>query len=260
MRRAALIAAMLFAVVTPALAQTPPGPFQICADNSKTPDEHIAACSAATQLSGMNPHDVAMAYNDLGLAQNAKGRDQLALDAFGKALATQPDLWEAFINRGFVYLERSDVDAAAADYARAAAIKFTPTPAEDQGQHDDAVAQLRNGVTNAYGYRCRVQATQSQALDSALTACNLAVQYAPGVEQVLESRGLVHFRRGDLDAAKTDFDAAVAAEPKSYLSLYVRGLTKLRMGDKDGAEADIAAAKDINSDGVDDLASHGLTQ
>jgi len=259
MRRAALLAVLIFGA-TPLAAQTPPGPFQLCADSNKTPDDRIAACTSATKLSGMNPHDLAMAFNDLGLAQNAKGRDQLALDAFGEALSTQPDLWEALINRGFVYLERSDVVAAAADYARAAAIKFTPTANEDQAQHDDAITQLRNAVTNGYGYRCRIQATQSQALDSALAACNTAVQYAPGVEQVLESRGLVHFRRGDLDAAKADFDAAVAADPKSFLALYVRGLTKLRMGDKDAGEADISTAKNLNSDGVDDLQSHGLTQ
>jgi Flp pilus assembly protein TadD len=259
MHREALIAVLML-VAPSAGAQTLPGPFQLCADSNKTPDDRIAACTSATQLPGMKPHDIAMAYNDLGLAQNAKGRDQLALDAFGKALSTQPDLWEALINRGFVYLERSDIDSAAVDYARAANIKFAPTPTEDQAQHDDAITQLHNGVTKAYGYRCRVQATQSQALDSALAACNIAAKYAPGVEQVLESRGLVHFRRGDLAAAKADFDAALVVNPKSYLSLYVRGLTKLRAGDKDGAEADIAAAKDISSDGVDDLASHGLTQ
>jgi len=257
---ASLVVAILAPpLTTPLHAQTPADAFQQCADPNKTPDEHIAVCTAATQSGAAKPQDAASAYINLGLAQNAKGRDALALDAFSKALARRSDSWEALINRGFVYLERGDVENAVADYARAYAIKFTASPGDTQAQHDDAIKQLHDGITNAYAYRCQVSATQSQALDSALAECNSALRFAPGSAMVLQSRGLVYFRRGDLPAAKTDFDAAIAADPKSLLALYVRGLTKLRLGDKDSGQADISAAKEMDSNAVDDFTKHGLT-
>ena len=58
----------------------------------------------------------------------------------------------------------------------------------------------------------------------------------------LDSRGLVHLRRGEYAAAISDYDAALAINPKIAWSLYGRGVAELKTGDKAKGDADLAAA------------------
>jgi tetratricopeptide (TPR) repeat protein len=71
------------------------------------------------------------------------------------------------------------------------------------------------------------------------------VRLAPHQANPLDSRGLVHLRRGEFDRAIADYDAALALAPKSAWSLYGRGLAKLKAGRPAEGRADIDAAKAI---------------
>jgi tetratricopeptide (TPR) repeat protein len=101
--------------------------------------------------------------------------------------------------------------------------------------HDDKLPVALNG-------RCWTRALANRELDKALADCEAALKRGPRTAGGLDSRGLVHLRRGELDLAIADYDAAIRLQPKEAWSLYGRGLAKLAKGDKPGGEADVAAA------------------
>jgi tetratricopeptide (TPR) repeat protein len=88
---------------------------------------------------------------------------------------------------------------------------------------------------------CWTRATLKLDLDTALAQCDKSVS-AKRVSANLDSRGLVHFQRGEWAAAIKDMDDALALQPKQSGSLYVRGVARKRLGDAAGAKADIDAA------------------
>ena len=67
-------------------------------------------------------------------------------------------------------------------------------------------------------------------LDAALADCNAALRRPRPTTQRLDSRGLVHLKRGDFAAALADYEAALAIEPERGHFLYGRGLARLRLG------------------------------
>lgn len=80
-------------------------------------------------------------------------------------------------------------------------------------------------------------AAWNKDLDAALEDCNGALSIKPDDAYLLDSRGLVYFRKGDCAKAIAEYDAALKIDPKNADSLYVRGIAKLRMKDQAGASA-----------------------
>ncbi|MBV8683509.1 MAG: aspartyl protease family protein [Caulobacteraceae bacterium] len=94
--------------------------------------------------------------------------------------------------------------------------------------------------------RCWTGAMSDADLDAALAACDGAVRREPKTANYLDSRGLVHLRRGETDKALADYNAALAINPKIAWALYGRALAEQRKGMADAAKADFAAAAAIN--------------
>jgi tetratricopeptide (TPR) repeat protein len=106
--------------------------------------------------------------------------------------------------------------------------------------------------------RCWARGLLDRELDLALADCDGALKRSPKSAEVLDSRGLIHLRKGEFDAAITDYDAALALQPREAMSLYGRGLAKLRKGMAAEGKADIAAATALRP-GVDEMAkAYGL--
>ena len=105
--------------------------------------------------------------------------------------------------------------------------------------------------------RCWYRATWGIELDLALADCNASIALARSAH-VLDSRGLVQLKRGDLAAAIADYDAALALRPRSPHSLYGRGIAKLRRGDRAGGEADMAAARAMREDIAEEFRRYGI--
>jgi tetratricopeptide (TPR) repeat protein/predicted aspartyl protease len=112
-------------------------------------------------------------------------------------------------------------------------------------------AQALNG-------RCWMGAMSGLRLNEALIACNAAVRMAPRTAAFLDSRGLVHLRRGETDLAIADYDAALALQPKLAWSLWGRGLARQRKGLTEAAKADFAAAAALQPKIADEARSRGI--
>ena len=97
-------------------------------------------------------------------------------------------------------------------------------------------------LATALNGRCWARALAGRDLEKALSDCNTAVRLSQRAADVLDSRGLVHFRRGEFSRAIADYDAALAQKPKIAWSLYGRGLAELKTGAKAQGDADLAAA------------------
>ncbi len=93
----------------------------------------------------------------------------------------------------------------------------------------------------ALNARCWARALLGTDLELAEKDCAAAHRLEPGNLAILDSRGLVRLRRGDLAGAVADYDL-VLAKQKMPWALYGRGVAKARMGRAD-AEADLAAAR-----------------
>jgi tetratricopeptide (TPR) repeat protein/transglutaminase-like putative cysteine protease len=104
---------------------------------------------------------------------------------------------------------------------------------------------------------CWTRATLKLDLDTALAQCEKSVT-ANRVAANLDSRGLVHFQRGEWAAAIKDMDDALALAPKQAGSLYVRGVARKRLGDNSGSKADLDAAAAISKAIGNTYAGYGV--
>lgn len=95
------------------------------------------------------------------------------------------------------------------------------------------------GVLNA---QCWFMGNWSYRLDSADELCDRAVKAGSYNAGVLDSRALVHYRRGQRQEAMSDLQAALADNPGQSTSLYLRGLIAIEDGKQVEGERDIAAA------------------
>jgi tetratricopeptide (TPR) repeat protein len=115
-------------------------------------------------------------------------------------------------------------------------------------------------VGDALNGRCWARALWGRDLDRALDDCNQALRRGSRLAQVLDSRGMVHLRRGEFALAIKDYDAALKLQPKLAPSLFARGLAKRKSGDAAGGAADIAAASAIEPTIGEQMKSFGITE
>jgi tetratricopeptide (TPR) repeat protein len=174
-------------------------------------------------------------YNSRARIYLRLGQPQRALDDYNASLKINPE--------GFVALQ-----------GRARAYAALGKPALAQ-----ADLYSIGESANVLNWRCYARAVVNLTLDEALTECDAAIGLAPKAPEILDSRGFVYFRKGELSKAIADFDAALTLDPKLSDSLYLRGLAKKRLGDSRGAVTDLAAAKGLDAQVARTFADYGVT-
>lgn len=143
-------------------------------------------------------------------------------DAASKAASAQADLR---IDLGQIYTELDLFAPAIAEY--------------DKWLSFHAAASQTYAALNG---RCWASGLGDIRLDSALRDCDLAVRRSLRSPGTLDSRGMVHLRRGEFDKAVADYDLALSRVLGMTWSLYGRGIAKAKLGRKAESEADIVAA------------------
>ncbi len=198
-------------------------------------------------------------FQQRALARLALHQTSPALADLDVAVKLKPDDPEARTERAALRGQAHDEDGARADLDAAAAAASKEANLRLQigelylglDQYQSAVAQFDlwiavheddRALPAALNGRCWARALAGRDLDKALSDCNTALRLTQRAPEVLDSRGLVHLRRGEFDRAIADYDAALAKNPKIAWSLYGRGVAELKTGAKAQGAADLAAA------------------
>jgi tetratricopeptide (TPR) repeat protein len=80
----------------------------------------------------------------------------------------------------------------------------------------------------------------------------------PREAAIIDSRALIHVRRGEWKQALADYNAALAINPRSAWSLYMRGVVETKSGMDTQGKTDRAAAVAIDSKVADRARKYGL--
>ena len=249
-----------------------------------------ALVGQATGLTGRRDYAGALAVLDQAIAADAKradafvlrgraklalGQAQAAMADFDQALALEPNNFEALLSRGGRLARTGDLARARQDLELAARQKTADGRArlrvaaayENARAYGDAIPQFdaiiaEKGadelIAAAYNGRCWDRALMRQDLDKALSDCNQALRIKPGSPDVLDSRALVHLRRGEVDQALADYDAAVRDQPTNALMLYARAAARAQKGLRADSAADLAAAEKLDPNVGDRAKNAGI--
>jgi len=200
----------------------------------------------------------------------------LAMADLDQALKLKPDDISALLVRSELRAAAKDVDGAKQDLAAADRL-VSKDPARRRGLANayqrvdmwgESIAQLDqwiaanlkdDSLAQAFNARCMARAMLGQDLDKALADCDSALRLLPGEPTFLDSRGLVHLRRGEFDRGIADFEGVLRLEPNNAWALYGRGWARLKIGRKDQGDADIKAAIALRPHLVDEAKARGLT-
>jgi tetratricopeptide (TPR) repeat protein len=106
--------------------------------------------------------------------------------------------------------------------------------------------------------RCWVRGLLNRDLDKAMDDCNAALRAMPREAAIIDSRALIHVRRGEWKQALADYNAALAINPRSAWSLYMRGVVETKSGMDTQGKTDRAAAVAIDSKVADRARKYGL--
>lgn len=106
----------------------------------------------------------------------------------------------------------------------------------------EQAASERPGDGEVLNAQCWFMGNWQYRLESAGEVCDKAVKAESYSAGSLDSRALVHYRRGERAEALTDLQAALTDSPNQTTSLYLRGLIALEEGRKQEGERDIASA------------------
>jgi tetratricopeptide (TPR) repeat protein len=151
MMRRILIGLALMLCAPPAWAQTTNENLCMSAD----PDIKIVGCTAVIQSGQETKANLAVTYNNRGMAYLRKGLFDQAITDFNRAILLAPGDFVSYADRGIAYKNKGLYDNAIADYTKAIAIMpatasgLAPTyynrglAYELKGQRDLAVADYR---------------------------------------------------------------------------------------------------------------------
>jgi tetratricopeptide (TPR) repeat protein len=159
-----------------------------------------------------------------GVDKQNKGDNQGAIIAYNEAIRLNPNLAEAYNNRGNVRKDLGDKQGAIDDYTLA--IKFNPNLAK--AYYNRGI--VRNDLGDKPG---------------AIDDFNLAIKFNPNYAQAYNNRGVVRDELGDKPGAIDDFNLAIKFNPNDAYAYYNRGIVRNELGDKQGAIDDFQQAANL---------------
>ncbi|MBL8545293.1 MAG: hypothetical protein JNL81_02450 [Hyphomonadaceae bacterium] len=242
----------------PVNADTVEAAWERC-DGPGAPDYRINQCSIVIGFAGTTPERRAAALLVRGSIRSTEGQYNRALADFGRVLRIDARNAQAYIERGIVHQARGAFDFALRDFDFALTLQpglqlaldrraqvISDQAARYQAeltQLDEMLNEAPNDAT-LLNERCWLRTVNNDNLDAALADCHAALA-AENDANVLDSRGLVFYKRGEFVASLADYEAAVALQPERGHFLYGRGLARAALGMNAEAQADFARAEEL---------------
>ena len=183
--------------------------------NASDLDEQIRFYSEAIRLEP----DIANAFYNRGRAHHAKGDVEGALKDYNEAIRLQPDHAAAF-NRGFAYDNKGDLNGAIENYSEA--IRLKP----------DYAGALNNRGLALY-YKGDVEGAPKD--------CNEAIRLQPEYAFAFHNRGLARKAQGDVEGALKDCNEAIRLQPDAE-AFNARGTVLYARGNLEDALKDYSEA------------------
>ena len=166
-----------------------------------------------------------LVFVEKGVALNAKGDYQGAIDSFNHALEINPQDPAAFEGRGETHLAQGDLTDAVDDFTKALQVE----PGDEPALFHRAAAESKNG-NFAAALADDNSALQTTALPSSEAAA------------IHLQRGQTRFCQGDNDGALADAAFVLQVHPASPDALFLRGVAENAKGDATAAANDFAQA------------------
>jgi tetratricopeptide (TPR) repeat protein len=162
----------------------------------------------------------ATGYELRGRVHAQKKVYQRALADFNMALDLRPDLIEALISRGQLYISGQEFDLAEKDFQEVIRLESPKIRPDQEDFNALADAYYGHGVVQgkqADGHRLRGEGdAQKRANQRALADYTKAIGFRPGFTQALLSRGYLYLSEHELDLAEKDFREVVRLDsPKT---------------------------------------------
>ena len=190
------------------------------------PNDPESAIAAYDEAVWLNPN-LAEAYNNRGNAKAHLDRHEDAIADHDKTIRLKPDYAEAYNNRG------------SAKY--------------DLGRHEDAIAdydeaiRLKPDLAEAYNNRGSAKHNLGRRED-AIADCDEAIRLKPDYATAYINRGNAKRALGRHENAIADYDEAVRLEPDLAGAYYNRGSAKYDLGRHEDAIADYDEAIRLKPD------------
>jgi tetratricopeptide (TPR) repeat protein len=185
---------------------------------AKIDDSALADCDKAIELSPTS----AIAYNGRAWINYRKiDYNARAIADNTKVLELDPNYFDAYVDRGKLFVSDREYDRAIADFSRA--IQLRPTIAETYNDR-------------SYPFR------KKNAHDRAIADLNKAIELDPKFVFAYRNRGEVHAEKGEFDRAIADYNKALELNPSHEPAYSYRGDALTAKGDYAGAIADYTKA------------------
>ena len=185
--------------------------------------DNQGAIIAYNEAIRLNPN-LAEAYNNRGIVRDELGDKPGAIDDYNLAIKFNPNLAQAYNNRGVVRKELGDKPGAIDDFNQA--IKINP---------NDADAYYNRGIV-------RKELGDKQG---AIDDYTLAIKFNPNLAQAYYNRGNDYRKSGANQEAIQDYSQAIKINPNFTESYYNRGVARYALGDKQGAISDLQQAANL---------------
>ena len=179
-----------------------------------------------TEAIDLNPED-AWTYNNRGIVYRNTGNFDAAIKDYNKSIAIDPeDAW-AYYNRGTAYGRKGEFDNAIQDF--------------------NIAIHLNPEYTAAYNNRGASYNAKGE-FDNAIQDYNAAIHLNPEYADAYSNRGNTYDAKGEFDNAIQDYNAAIRLNPEHAEAYTNRGETWLHLKEWKKAKADLTTAKDMGVD------------
>ena len=186
----------------------------------ENPEDAMAAYDEAIRL---NPQ-LAEAYNNRGNAKDDLGRHEDAIADYNQAIRLNPQLAEAYNNRGNAKIALGQYEAAIADCDEALGLKL-----------DFAEAYFNRGhAKNSLGHH-----------EDAIADYNQAIQLKPDFAEAYNNRGNAKGDLGRHEDAIADYNQAIQLKPDFAEAYSNRGIAKGNLGQTNEARQDFEKARNL---------------
>ena len=200
------------------------------ANSAKDPQEeqrwYEKAIIHYTEALELNPQ-MFEAYNNRGVAYDKGGKSDKALRDYNRALELDPDGAGGYKNRGFTYLSQDEPIKALQDFSKALEL-----------DSDDAAAYVGRGL--AY-------LSQNEP-DKALQDFSKVLELDPDNTGAYRGRGFTYLSQNEPDKALQDFSKVLELDPDDAGAYMGRGLAHQTQNEPDKALQDFSKVLELDSD------------